>query len=145
MNDALAALSDIVEPAAPLLAQEPQYWVYILLVGIALGFLLAIRRVARIYRAQQRLRRLRREFAAGKLDPHATAFLLAAEVRRVFHLKHLTEVLSPPALSEPDAVAWREFATCLDRLRYQPDSRPGAHDVTALFDQALSWARRYPC
>ena len=149
MDDSTVILQDIIEPLAPLLAASPPYWQYggyVLLVLVVLGLIALLRWRWRVYRSQAPLHKLRLEFAAGRIDPHRAIYMLAAETRRIFHLKRLSATVVPEKLPDADD-AWRSFASRLDSWRYQSPAinKPGNQDIMALFEQALTWARRYPC
>ena len=148
MDDSVVILQDIIEPLAPALAANPpygQYGAYVLLVFVVLGLIALMRWRWRIYRSQAPLHKLRLEFEAGRIDPHRAIYMLAAETRRIFHLKRLSVTVVPAKLH--DAAVWRSFASRLDTWRYQSPAtnQPGDQDIVALFNQALMWARRYPC
>lgn len=151
MDDSIIILQDIIGPLAPTLAASPPYWqygVYVLLVFVVLGLIALLRWRWRVYRSQAPLHKLRLEFAAGCIDPHRAIYMLAAETRRIFHLKRLSVTVVPEKLPDADAAdAWRNFASRLDTWRYQSPAtnKPGDQDIVALFNQALIWARRYPC
>ena len=152
MDDSVVILQDIIEPLAPLLAASPPYWQYgsyVLLVLVVLGLIALLRWRWRVYRSQAPLHKLRLELAAGRIDPHQAIYMLAAETRRIFHLKRLSVTVVPKKLSELPAAddAWRNFASRLDVWRYQSPTtnKPDDQDIVALFDQALLWAKRYPC
>lgn len=147
MDDSIITLQDIIEPLAPALAASPPYWQYAgygLLALVVLGLIALLHWRWRVYRSQAPLRKLRLEFTAGRIDPHRAIYTLAAETRRIFHLKRLSVTVVPEKL--PDATAWRNFASRLDSWRYQSPStqKPGDQDILALLDQALLWAKRYP-
>ena len=149
MDDSVVILQDIIEPLAPLLAASPPYWQYtgyVLLVLVVLGLIALLRWRWRVYRSQAPLHKLRLELAAGRIDPHRAVYMLAAETRRIFHLKRLSVTVVPAKLPAADD-AWRNFASRLDSWRYQSPitSKPREQDILALFDQVLLWARRYPC
>ena len=149
MDDSVVILQDIIEPLAPLLAASPPYWQYlgyVLLVFVVLGLIMLMHWRWRIYRSQAPLHKLRLEFAAGRIDPHRAVYMLAAETRRIFHLKRLSVTVVPAKLHAADD-AWRSFASRLDVWRYQSSAtnKPRDQDIVALFNQALMWARRYPC
>lgn len=150
MDDSAVILQDIIEPLAPALAANPPYWQYtgyvlLVLVVLGLGLIALMHWRWRIYRSQAPLHKLRLEFVAGRIDPHRAVYMLAAETRRIFHLKRLSVTVVPEKLS--DAAVWRNFASRLDSWRYQSSAtnKSRDQDILALFEQALIWARRYPC
>jgi hypothetical protein len=84
--------------------------------------------------AQQRLERLRSEWASGAVEPRAAAYRLAALLRLGLGLPQLLPA-APPAGLDPGE--WRDTLLLLRALRYAPASAQTLREET--FARAQRW------
>ncbi len=146
MSD-VPALIDIVEPAAPVVAQAGHGGWYavlalcVLLVALAVFIWRKRRQPVRL--ALKQLRALRQKLHAGEHAPHEVVLLIALEVRHGLGVKHLRAEVPPERISLQDQARWPEFMRELDRLLYQHEGELQQERVVALFAQGEYWLKRY--
>ena len=147
MNETNSGLVDIIEPAAPVLA-ETTGWLSmtgliaaVLVLALALFVLWKYKLPA--YVAVQRLRKLRRELQLGELTPHETVLMLALELRHGLAVKRLLAGKMPMQFKPHEHTRWAEFMDGLDALLYQNKAELSADSLATLFTQTEYWLRRY--
>jgi hypothetical protein len=145
MNELPAELIDIVEPAQ-MLPQAPQYALVMVAVIAVLGVILGVARWWLKNKNRRRtlrgLRRLQRDFSAGRVTARALAYAVAAELQRYLKTNRLHAHHPRAARDDTQRAAWRSFVARLDTLRYQPGNNPDPAQLDALVRDAASWARR---
>ena len=147
MNETNSGLVDIIEPAAPIVA-ETTGWLSmtgliaaVLVLALALFVLWKYKLPA--YVAVQRLRKLRRELQLGELTPHETVLMLALELRHGLAVKRLLADRMPLQFKPHEHTRWAEFMHELDAMLYQNQVELGTDRLAALYDQTEYWLRRY--
>lgn len=141
------ALIDIVEPAAPVVAQSAHGWLYALLVlgvlFIAAGIFVWRKRRGPAQQALQQLRTLQQKLHSGEHTPHEVVLLFALEVRHGLGVKRMRADQPPAHLHEQDHARWSDFMGELDAMLYQHDSELQQEQVSAFFVQGEYWLKRY--
>ena len=147
MNEANSGLVDIIEPAAPVVA-ETAGWLSttgliaaVLVLALALFVLWKYKLPA--YLAVQRLRKLRKELQAGELTPHETVLMLALELRHGLGVRRLLADGMPAQFKPHEHTRWAEFMHGLDAMLYQHKAELSAGGLATLFTQTEYWLRRY--
>lgn len=147
MNEASSGLANIVEPAAPLVA-ETAGWLTVTgliaaLLVLALVLFVLWKYKLPAYLALQRLRKLRKALQAGELTPHEAVLMLALELRHALGVKRLLADKMPQQFKPHEHTRWAEFMHGLDAMLYQHKADLGADSLAAMFAQAEYWLRRY--
>lgn len=147
MNEASSGLVDIVEPAAPVMAEALGWLSMTGLIATVLIFALALfvlwKYKLPAYLAVRRLHKLRKESVAGELTPLETVLILALELRHGLAVKRLLADKIPAQFKPHEQARWTEFMHGLDAMLYQHKAELGADRLAVLFTQTEYWLRRY--
>jgi hypothetical protein len=145
MNELPIELVNIVEPVQ-VVTQAPHYGLLIMtLVALAIGSLAGVYwwlKNKHRRRTLQRLRRLQRDFRAGRVTAHALAYDVAAALRNYLQSHRLHANQIKEAGNDSQRAAWRSFVARLDTARYQPGHELNPAQVTELLREAAVWARQ---
>jgi len=147
MSEANNGLVDIIEPAAPAVAEATGWLSVTGLIAAVLIFALLLfvlwKYKLPAYLALRRLRTLRKEQQAGELTPHEAVLMLALELRHGLAVKRLLADRMPAQFKPHEHTRWAEFMHSLDAMLYQNKAGPGADGLAEIFAQAEYWLRRY--
>lgn len=148
MSELKGALIDIVEPMAPVAAQQSAHgWLPAVIAVMVLLLVIAAvvwwRKKLPALQAIRRLRALRQKLHAGEQSPHESVLLLALEVRHGLGVKRLRADVLPEKLKSHDHPRWPEYMRELDAMLYQHDAELKVEQVIAFFVQSEYWLRRY--
>lgn len=141
MNEDIATLADIIEPARPVVRAAGDSWLVLGVILVTLTMVAALvtwQRGRKKRRARAQLRRLQQAYLAGTVTPRELAYRLAAQLRDYFHQHRLDARRSPSALNDTQHAAWQAFLSQLDRLRYEPRYEV---NIPALLADARRWLR----
>lgn len=137
-----AVLVDIVELAAPPIAEEANYFLIAAAVILSVIVALVLVRYLRRRRATLWIARLRTEHERGRRDARETAFLLAAGLQRKLGMHGIDAGLPPKGV---EAAAWRIFAERLSALRYEAGASATPGEMAMLFDATKRWIAEARC
>ena len=147
MNETNSGLIDIIEPAAPVVAETAGWLSMTGLIAVVLVFALVLfvlwKYKLPAYVAVQRLRKLRKELQTGELTPLETVLMLALELRHGLGVKRLLADKIPVQFKPHEHTRWVEFMHGLDAMLYQHKAEFSADKLAALFTQTEYWLRRY--
>ena len=147
MNETSSSLIDIIEPAAPVMAETAGWLLVAGIIAAVLVFALALFVLWKYkfpaYVAVKRLRKLRNELQAGELTPHETVLMLALELRHGLAVKRLLAGKMPVQFKPHEHTRWAEFMDGLDALLYQHKAELSVDKLATLFTQTEYWLRRY--
>ncbi len=93
-------------------------------------------------RTLRQLRRLQRDFAAGRATSRTLAYAIAAELQRCLQTNRVCTARPVAARNDTPRDGWSSFVGQLDTLRYQPGRELDPQHVAALLREAAYWARR---
>lgn len=147
MSEANNGLVDIIEPAAPIVAEATGWLTLAGLIAAVLILVLLLfvlwKYKLPAYLSLRRLRELRREQQAGELTPHETVLIVALELRHGLAVKRLLADRMPLQFKPHEHTRWAEFMHELDAMLYQNQVELGTDRLAALYDQTEYWLRRY--
>lgn len=141
-------LIDIIPPAIPLVTENSDPWLTIILVAFAALLILVIWLVRRWYHSErlQSLRglsRLRAALQAGELSPREVSYWLADFIKRRTRISYLSPEVTPSTVLANERPRWEQFMRRLHEARYAPSS--GAEqNIVSLLAEAKYWLRRWP-
>jgi hypothetical protein len=147
MIEQTSGLIDIIEPAAPAVAQAAHWpWLAATLAVMLLLVVFALilwKKKFPAYRAIKQLRKLHQQILEGAVPVQDGLILLTQELRHGLRLAQQLPKQAPEFFAEQDKHLWQAFVQQLDSLRYRTDGTLTLAQLTPIVARMESWLRRY--